>query len=353
MRIGELARRAGVTVKAVRYYESLGLVVPDRRPNGYRDYGEHDVRLVREIKSLAALGIPVERTRPFLDCLAAGEAHADDCPAALAGYRDAIDELTRRIDALTARRAVLTAHLHAAAHRTGTSRPAREPEHNPDERARTGPGTEGEARMTTPMSADHPAGAGPARRTREELATLPPDLPVPEDDGAADHLPGLALPPAALPATDGSTVRTDDLGPGRTVLYFFPLIGTPETDLPEGWDTIPGARGCTPETCGFRDHHRELREAGAQRVFGLSVQGTAYLREVAERLRLPFAMVSDTALTLAHALRMPVFEAGGSTLYRRQTLIVRDGRIEHVFHPVFPPDAHAGQVLDWLRANPA
>src|ERR1044072_6408497 len=123
MRIGELARRAGATAKAVRYYESLGLLTPTRLANGYRDYGEHDVRLVREIRGLRGLGIPVERTRPFLDCLAVGHQHADDCPASLAGYRQAIDELTQRIAGLTARRTALIAHLRQAAHRNSRLSP--------------------------------------------------------------------------------------------------------------------------------------------------------------------------------------------------------------------------------------
>ena len=331
MRIGEVARRAGVSVKAVRYYESLGLVTPTRLANGYRDYDEHDVRLVGEIKSLSGLGIPVERTRPFLECLAAGQSHGDDCPAALAGYRDAIDDLTRRIDALAARRAVLTAHLREAAYRnSGVPRPATATDHEDEDE---------ESLMTTHDTAHDP--------TR-----LPPGLPVPEDDGAARHLPGMAVPRAELASTTGETVRLDALGPGRTVLYVFPLMGTPDADLPEGWDTIPGARGCTPETCDFRDHHAELREAGAERVFGLSVQKAPYLREIGERLRLPFALLSDPELGLADELRMPTFEAGGMRLFSRQTLIVRDGVIEHVFYPVFPPDTHAQQVLAWLREHP-
>ncbi|MFI9202051.1 MerR family transcriptional regulator [Streptomyces sp. NPDC053048] len=313
MRIGEVARRAGVTTKAVRYYESLGLIAPDRLANGYRDYDEHDVRLIGEIRALNRLGIPVERTRPFLDCLTAGRAHADDCPASLAGYREAIDDLSRRIAELTARRAALTAQLRDAAYRNSTA-------------------CQGE--------------------TMSDLSVLPAGLPVPEDDGAARHLPGLRLPALELPDTSGGALRLGEPVEGRTVLYVYPLTGRPDADLPQGWEAIPGARGCTAEACDFRDHHQELAEAGAARVFGLSSQDTDYQREVVERLRLPFAMLSDPALELAGALGLPTFEAGGRTLFRRLTLIVRGGVIEHVFHPVFPPDRHARQVLDWLRANP-
>ncbi|MFD8612752.1 MerR family transcriptional regulator [Streptomyces sp. NPDC059631] len=315
MRIGELARRAGVTTKAVRYYESLGLLAPVRLANGYRDYGEHDVRLAREIRALSLLGIPVEATRPFLECLALGHRHADDCPAALAGYRDAIDELTRRIEGLTARRAALVTHLHRAAHRNSRLSP-----------------TEGEEPMT-------------------DYTRLPAGLPVPEDDGAADHLRGARMPQLELRATDGATVSLDALGAGRTVLYVYPLTGRPGTDLPEGWNSIPGARGCTAEACGFRDHHQDLLAAGAARVYGLSGQDGDYQREVIERLRLPFRMLSDPARSLARALDLPTFTTGGQTLYRRLTLIVEDSVIEHVFYPIFPPDRHAGQVLAWLGDN--
>ncbi|UNO41763.1 MerR family transcriptional regulator [Streptomyces sp. MST-110588] len=324
MRIGELARRAGVTPKAVRYYEALGLLAPERLANGYRDYGEYDVRVVREIRALSGLGIPVERTRPFLDCLAAGHRHADDCPASLAGYRDAIDELTQRIEGLTARRTVLLAHLREAAHRN----------------SRVSPDDEEEDLMTTHASL-------PASYT-----TLPAGLPVPEDDGAAAHLPGMKVPPLELRGTADTAVRLDALGTGRTVIYVYPLTGRPGADLPDGWDSIPGARGCTPEACGFRDHHRDLLAAGAHGVFGLSSQDTDYQREVVQRLHLPFQMLSDPERSLAQALGLPTFVTGGLTLYKRLTLIVRDGVIEHVFYPVFPPNEHAAQVLTWLRDNP-
>jgi peroxiredoxin/DNA-binding transcriptional MerR regulator len=316
MRIGELARRAGVTTKAVRYYESLGLLAPVRLTNGYRDYDEHDVRLTQEIRALCRLGIPVEGTRPFLECLALGHRHADDCPAAMAGYRDAIDELTQRIEGLTARRAVLVAHLHEAAHRN----------------SRLSPATEGEEPMT-------------------DYTSLPADLPVPEDDGAAAHLRGARMPHLELHATDGATVGLDALGAGRTVLYVYPLTGRPGADLPEGWDSIPGARGCTSETCGFRDHHQDLLAAGAAQVYGLSSQDSDYQREVTERLHLPFQMLSDPARSLARALDLPTFTTGGLTLYKRLTLIIKDSVIEHVFYPVFPPDKHADQVLAWLSDN--
>jgi peroxiredoxin len=181
--------------------------------------------------------------------------------------------------------------------------------------------------------------------------TLPDDLPAPVDDGAADHLPGLALPEIQLPATDGSRVSLAGLS-GRTVVYAYPRTGRPgEPSLVDDWDLIPGARGCTPEACGFRDHPPELGAAGAA-VFGLSTQDGAYQRELVERLGLPFAILSDERLRLTRALRLPSFEAAGRTLLRRLTLIARDGRIEHAFYPVFPPDRHAFEVLAWLRAHP-
>jgi peroxiredoxin len=186
-----------------------------------------------------------------------------------------------------------------------------------------------------------------------DFSTLPDDLPVPLDDGAADHLPGAAVPAVTLTATDGGTVDLAALGAGRTVLYLYPLSGRPGVDLPAGWDAIPGARGCTTEACDFRDHHAELRQAGAARVFGLSSQTTDYQAELVERLRLPFPMLSDPDFALADALRLPTFTAPGQgRLHTRLTLVVRDGRVEHAFYPVFPPNTHAQQVLTWLREHP-
>jgi len=179
--------------------------------------------------------------------------------------------------------------------------------------------------------------------------SLPSDLPAPVDDGAADHLAGLAMPAITLPGTAGSRVTLPDLGPGRTVVYIYPLSGRPGVDLPDGWDAIPGARGCTPEACGFRDHHAELRAAGAAAVFGLSSQPTDYQAELAHRLNLPFELLSDPELEVADALRLPTFTADDRRLYTRLTLVVTDGRIEHAFYPIFPPDQHAAEVLRWLR----
>ena len=179
---------------------------------------------------------------------------------------------------------------------------------------------------------------------------LPPNLPVPEDDGAADHLRGAHMPRIALASTDGGSMRVDVVPEGaeRLVLYAFPRTGRPdEPPLVPEWDAIPGARGCTPETCGFRDHAAELRAAAAA-VAGLSTQDTEYQRELVERLGLPFPLLTDTDLALTRALRLPTFEAAGHTLLKRLTLVVRDGAIEHVFYPVFPPDTHAAEVLDWL-----
>lgn len=180
---------------------------------------------------------------------------------------------------------------------------------------------------------------------------LPPDLPAPVDDGAAAHLTGTALPDISLPATDGRTVSLARLGPGRAVIYAYPRTGRPgEPSLTDDWDLIPGARGCTPETCGFRDHHAEMRQAGAE-VFGLSTQDSAYQKELVDRLHLPFAILSDQELKLTRAMRLPTFDAAGQTLLKRLTLVIRDGRVQHVWYPVFPPDRHAEDVLGWLKAN--
>lgn len=190
---------------------------------------------------------------------------------------------------------------------------------------------------------------------------LPANLPRPVDDGAADHLTGMAVPPVALPATTGGTLRVD-LVPGgfeRLVVYAYPMTGVPGVELPEGWDDIPGARGCTPESCGFRDHAAELAAAGAA-VMGLSTQSTAYQKEASDRLHLPFSLLSDSGLELTHALRLPSFtidaprhDGGGTkTLLKRLTFVVREGRIEKVFYPIFPPDKHADEVLAWLGDAP-
>jgi peroxiredoxin len=178
---------------------------------------------------------------------------------------------------------------------------------------------------------------------------LPEDLPVPTDDGAADHLPGIQIPSVPLSSTAGETVDLSALS-GRTVVYCYPMTGRPGSDLPSGWDEIPGARGCTPQSCSFRDHHAELRTLGA-RVFGLSTQDTDYQREATQRLHLPFALLSDEELAFADTLRLPTFEVEDMVLLKRLTLIIRDGRIEKVFYPVFPPDRSAQDVVGWLEAS--
>jgi peroxiredoxin len=185
---------------------------------------------------------------------------------------------------------------------------------------------------------------------------LPPDLPIPVDDGAAAHLPGMRVPPIALPSTDGGTVDLSALN-GRTVVYSYPRTGRPDQAVPEGWDEIPGARGCTPQSCAFRDHYAEFEALGT-RVFGLSTQTTQYQREAVTRLHLPFALLSDKDLALARALRLPTFEFAWSfgsqpaELITRLTLVLRDGRIEHVFYPVFPPNMDAERVGAWLAQHP-
>jgi peroxiredoxin len=183
----------------------------------------------------------------------------------------------------------------------------------------------------------------------DDLYRLPDNLPVPVDDGACDHLPGLPVPALPLPATSGGEVDLAGL-PGRTVVYCYPRTGDPTQDPPPGWDAIPGARGCTPQSCAFRDHYQELQAQGAG-VFGLSTQTTAYQQEAAARLHLPFALLSDAGLAFTRALRLPTFTVAGMTLIKRLTLILRAGRIEHVFYPVFPPDKSAAVVIEWLSQN--
>jgi peroxiredoxin len=179
---------------------------------------------------------------------------------------------------------------------------------------------------------------------------LPPGIPVPQDDGAAGHLTGRKLPDLALPATRGGAVNLARL-PGHTVLYLYPRTGVPGVDLPPGWDDIPGARGCTPQSCGFRDHFSELKALGVSHVFGLSTQDTAYQREAAERLQLPFPILSDAELAFARAMNLPTFSVAGMTLLKRMALVIDDGTIVKVFYPVFPPDQSAAEVIAWLRGG--
>jgi len=187
----------------------------------------------------------------------------------------------------------------------------------------------------------------------DDLHRLPDNLPIPVDDGACAHLPGMFLPPVALAATTGGSVRVDRLGPGAAIIYCYPRTGLPDQDPPGGlavWDAIAGARGCTPQSCAYRDLHREIAAAGAV-VFGLSTQTTAYQSEAAARLHLPFALLSDADLESARALRLPTIEVAGMVLIQRLTLLTRAGRIEAVHYPVFPPDADAERALAWLRSG--
>lgn len=175
-------------------------------------------------------------------------------------------------------------------------------------------------------------------------------LPEPTDDGGARHLKGLVLPDIALAATTGSSVSLARLT-GVTVLFVYPMTGRPGVALPENWDQIPGARGCTPQACAFRDLHADLHAAGAGHVYGLSTQDTQYQAEAAERLHLPFPLLSDADLAFARAVGLPMMTVEGRTLAKRLTLIIDRGAVAHVFYPVFPPDRNAGDVLAWLKSN--
>lgn len=311
---GQVVAAAGVTRKALRGYEELGLVSPGRDHNGYRFYDTHQVRLVAEIRRLSDLGISLRDIRPFVDCLNSGSPHADSCPSTLAEYRHAIDRIDSTVRALSERRARLVANLTAAS-----------------------------GRLSATVAKDNRV---------NPFSQLPADLPAPEDDGAADGLPGRSLPALALPSTDGNLVDVADLGPGRSLIYVFPMTGTPGRDLPEGWDHIPGARGCTTHNCDMRNHYAELMQAGISRVYGLSAQPVAYQQSLAATLHLPYPLLTDEHLRLATDPGLPTFTAGNLTLYRRLAMIVTDGIIEKVFYPIFPPNQHAVVVLDWLAEHP-
>jgi DNA-binding transcriptional MerR regulator len=296
MRVGELARETGTTLRALRYYEQTGLVVPQRLGNGYREYAPIAVELVRQIRELTALGLSVEETRPFVESLAEGR-DADVCPAAVATYRSAIGSLEERISRLSAQRDGLHERLEAVAGRVPAPEPGR---------------------------------------------------------GSADpsSLVDVRVPAAEFYATDGRLVDLGALGPGRSVVFVYPLTGRPGVDLPDSLLNIPGARGSTVQASWFRDHHAELLGAGAARVFGLSAQSTGYQRELVHRLRLPYPLLPDPRMTLAAALGLPTFGAADMVLYRRVTLIIRDDVIEHVFHPIAAPPMHALEVMRWLAQQP-
>jgi peroxiredoxin len=175
-------------------------------------------------------------------------------------------------------------------------------------------------------------------------------IPPPQDDGAAAHLTGQRVPGVALAATDATTVDLSALT-GRSVVYAYPMTGRPDTPLPDGWDMIPGARGCTPQSCAFRDHHQELLSLGVRAVFGLSVQDSDYQREAAQRLHLPFTLLSDSHMELARAMGLPTMAVQGVTLLKRLTMVIDDAVVTKVFYPVFPPDAHVDELINWLKTN--
>ncbi|HEX3734616.1 MAG TPA: peroxiredoxin [Solirubrobacterales bacterium] len=184
-----------------------------------------------------------------------------------------------------------------------------------------------------------------------DYTSLPADLPIPQDDGAADHLTGLVVPALTMPSSDSGTGNLTELAANRLVAYVYPMTGTPGQPLPADWDDIPGARGCTPQSCAYRDSLAEFERLGAS-VVGVSAQSAAEQREFAQREHIPFPLLSDSDLGLAETLGLPTFEADGMTLYRRLTFVAEAGRIVKAFYPVFPPDRNAAEVLAWLAAHP-
>lgn len=312
-RVAEVCRLTGTTRKALRGYEDLGLVVPRRDGNSYRVYDDQQLRLVAEVRRLTHIGIPLSAMRPFVDCLNAGSEHADACPASLSEYRRAIERIDSTIRDLAARREALVANLTTASERMIAS--------------------------MRPID------------TANRNLVLPDNLPAPMDDGAVDHLPGRRLPSLRLPSTNGDDVDLRDLDHGRVLIYVFPMTGAPGQDMPDGWDAIPGARGCSPQNCDIRNHFAELVQHGVNRVYGLSSQPVEYQRGLAEALRLPYPLLTDEGLSLAGDPGLPTFSAGGLTVFARHTLLLWNGTVEHVFYPVFPPDRHARVVLGYLAAN--
>jgi peroxiredoxin len=199
------------------------------------------------------------------------------------------------------------------------------------------------------LALKHPIAAMAAQQ-QPNLNALPANLPRPKDDGGARHLTGMAIPNLELPSTSNRLVNLAKLTAPRLVIYCYPMTGRPDRQLPAGWDDIPGARGCTPETCGFRDHHKDLAKLHAD-VYGVSTQSTEYQQEMVKRLEVPFEVLSDERFAFTKALKLPTFSVEGMTLIKRLTLIVRGGKIEKVFYPVFPPDTHAEEVIAWLKQH--
>ena len=179
--------------------------------------------------------------------------------------------------------------------------------------------------------------------------TLPPDLPIPVDDGACDHLPGRTMPPVRLLSTRGRRVDVAELSIARSVMFFYPAA-TGRPDMPREWNLVPGARGCTAQTCAYRDHHREFRRLGVD-VYGISAQDSAEQKDFAGRMGIAYELLSDSDFELTEALRLPTFEFQGRRYIKRLALVLRDHRIESAFYPVFPPDRNAEVVLGYLRGN--
>jgi peroxiredoxin/DNA-binding transcriptional MerR regulator len=331
VRAGQAAAAAGVSVKALRYYEGLGLVRPGRRANGYRIYSDEDVRVTAELRQLMALGLTTQEAEPFVACLRAGNDTVDDCAESIAAYQRKIDQLDGLIDRLSQVRNLLRERMGQAARRGFRPLPAT-----------TASGEDEEMPLSQP-------------------APLPEGLPAPVDDGKARHLPGRTLPELALTATDGSQVRLDGVCDGRWVLFVYPLTGEPGVDVPRGWDEIPGARGCSQEACSFRDNLDQLHAAGVDKVLALSSDRAEYQQDLVTRLHLPYQLLSDPQLQVADTLGLPTFTTEAlpgpgpgqpQRLYKRLTMLLHGPRIEHVFYPVFPPDRHADEVLNWVRAHP-
>jgi DNA-binding transcriptional MerR regulator len=288
MRVGELARRTGTTIRALRYYEETGLVVPRRLGNGYRDYDPIAERQVAQIRELMTLGLTVEETRPFVESLANDD---DVCAAAVATFRSTVTSLQARIGELTAQREALDARIDTAARQIVTD--------------------------------------------------------VADGGGRPADLVGGPLPELEFYGTDGRPIGLHALGAGRSIIFVYPLTGRPGVDLPRGLLEIHGARGDGQDNW-LRDHHAEILAAGAARVYGLSAQSTGYQRELAHRLRLPYPLIPDPKLTLAAAAGLPLRTVGDLTVYERLTLIVTDDVVEHVFHPIPDPASHALDVMRWL-----
>lgn len=181
------------------------------------------------------------------------------------------------------------------------------------------------------------------------IFSIPADLPIPLDDGACEHLENMRIPNVSLWSTDNQEINLSNLR-GWNLIFCYPMTGRPGVPIPEGWAQIPGAAGCTPQACSYRDNHAELKRNGVG-VYGISTQTSEAQKEASIRLGLSYPLLSDANHSFSSALKLPLLEVDGLKLIKRVTLVLKDGAIKKCFYPVFPPDKNVVEVTAWLSQN--